>query len=73
MLQNIIVGIIVLAALAYVVFKLRRQAKGGGCGCGCSGCDGGENQRDGSLKDFRDPMRGTSEIPECCQGKQKKK
>lgn len=36
--QNIIVGIIVAAALVYMLIRLRKNAKGKGCGCGCDGC-----------------------------------
>jgi hypothetical protein len=35
--QKIIVGLIVLAALVYVILRLRKNARGRGCGCNC-GC-----------------------------------
>ena len=37
---DIIIGIVLLAALAFVVWRIiRRKKKGGGC-AGCSGCEG---------------------------------
>lgn len=44
MTQEIIVGLIVVAALVYVVFKLRKGSKGGGCGCGCDSCSHREHE-----------------------------
>ncbi len=59
MLENLIVGALVVACLIYVVFRARRTFKSNGCGCGCgggaekkgcgcagcSGCDGGESEK----------------------------
>ena len=37
-MQEFIVGLIVLGAVAYLVSSMRRSAKGGGCGCSDKGC-----------------------------------
>lgn len=60
MLQNIIVGVIVTAALLYFGFTIRKKVKGGGCGCGCSGC-GGMKKPEGKAGDIQ--------LPPCCQDK----
>lgn len=41
MWQEIIVGIIAIAALLYVgrrLYRMVKRPKGMGCGCGCEGC-----------------------------------
>lgn len=43
MWQEIIVGIIAIAALLYVgrrLYRMVKRPKGMGCGCGCEGCVG---------------------------------
>jgi hypothetical protein len=37
---NIIVGLVVAAALGFVLFRVIKNIRSpkGGCGCGCSGC-----------------------------------
>ena len=42
MSENLIVGAVVVASLVYVVVRVRRAFKSGGCGCGCA--DGGEKK-----------------------------
>jgi len=39
-LGNILVGVIVFAALAFVLFRTITNIRSGksGCGCGCEGC-----------------------------------
>jgi len=39
MAEQIIIGVIVVAALVVVYRKIRSVRKGGGCSCGCGGCD----------------------------------
>ncbi len=42
MLENLIVGALVVACLIYVVWRARRAFQSGGCGCDCGGgCGGG--------------------------------
>ena len=39
MIQKIIVGVVVVAAVFFAVRRLLRTLKGrGGCGCGCQDC-----------------------------------
>ena len=43
MWQEIIIGIIAIAALLYVgrrLYRMVKRPKGMGCGCGCEGCRG---------------------------------
>ena len=48
-MQGVIVGIILLAALFYIIRHARRSVTGkGGCGCGCSSCRNGKNASCGS-------------------------
>lgn len=44
--QNIIVGVIVVAALVYIISRLRKNAKGKGCSCGCDGCGSHDKECD---------------------------
>lgn len=37
-MENIIVGLIVAAAAAFVVYRFFGKKNRGKCGCGCSGC-----------------------------------
>lgn len=44
-MDNLVVGIIVLAAIAYIAYKLYQSFSGkGGCGCGCGGNDKSNNK-----------------------------
>ncbi len=60
MLENIIVGIIILAALFYGLSRVRASLKGGGCGCGGS-CSSGKN-----IKHIKTPGDSDSAQPSCC-------
>ncbi len=43
-MQGAVVGIVLLAAVFYVICHVRRSVLGkGGCGCGCSSCRSGKN------------------------------
>ena len=42
MSENIIVGLIVAAAAAFVVYRFFGGKNRGKCGCGCSGCEQGK-------------------------------
>ncbi len=41
-MANLVIGVIVFAAVAGVVWKKVKDARAGkpGCGCGCAGCNG---------------------------------
>ncbi|NPV93141.1 MAG: FeoB-associated Cys-rich membrane protein [Firmicutes bacterium] len=42
-MDNIVVGLILVAVAAYLALRVYRifSNKGGGCSCGCSECDSG--------------------------------
>lgn len=43
-METTVVVVLVIAALAFMIGKLRKAGRGGGCGCGCSGCHGKPKQ-----------------------------
>lgn len=38
-METVLVGLIVAAALVFIVNRVRKAGRGG-CGCGCPGCSG---------------------------------
>lgn len=49
MSENIVVGLIVAAAAAFVLYRFFGKKNRGKCGCGCSGCSGGAGTRQDGL------------------------
>ena len=47
MLEKLIIGAIVVAALIYTVRRMLRSGKSASCGCGCSSCGSSEKDKCG--------------------------
>ncbi len=59
MIYDIIAGVCIFLALAFVVRNYIKKAKGGGCGCGSGGCGDGAKKESccGGVNHIQDKIK----------------